>query len=473
MKKSSKIIILSLVLLSFFIGTKTFASVLPIAPATFETGLAFPLAITDTSLTLASANLTNGSTLSGFVCLTIDIQQPNTEYVCGTASSTSPTTIMNLTRGIDTLDGTTSVGFLIQSHRRGADVRITNYPLDTLIGRLLSGITTLDNILSYTGLPTFTGASQLVDKNYVDNIAFSGAGVINATTGARGIVQIATSLQTASSTATGSSGALLVIPSSEATSTFNSATAPLRVVVTNNAGTIDPNFLNLANYTGALPASIATKGMLIATTSQTFYRPLGITSVNVQCVGGGAAGGGFTSTSNGAGSGGGAGGYVRSIVDLTSTPTVAITIGAGGVGNSTSPTAGGTTSFGSFLSVVGGQIGSQSGGSLLITNSGGGGGATYTSAQSASTTIFSAGGMGGTAFGSGATSNILEVSGFGGASFFGGGGYGQSITGSQSGQAGLAGIALGSGGSGAVRSDSGAGAVSGGNGQYGACVITW
>lgn len=243
MKNLKKILIALLSVASLFCVHNVFASVLPIAPAIFETGLSAPLAITDTSLTLASANLSDGTSLSGFVCLTIDTQQPNTEYACGTASSTSPTTIMNLTRGIDVLDGTTSVSFLIQSHRRGADVRITNFPLDTLMGRLLSGVTTFDNILSYTGLPTFTGASQLVDKNYVDTIAFSGAGVINATTGARGIVQIATQTQTASSTATGSSGALLVIPSSNATSTFNVATAPLRVVVTQNSGKIDPNFI--------------------------------------------------------------------------------------------------------------------------------------------------------------------------------------------------------------------------------------
>ena len=57
--------------------------------------------------------------------------------------------------------------------------------------------------------------------------------------------------------------------------------------------------------------------------------------------------------------GGGGGGWMNNMyIDLSSYASIPITIGAGGMANNGSPTAGGTTSFGAFLSANGGEAGS-------------------------------------------------------------------------------------------------------------------
>jgi hypothetical protein len=74
-----------------------------------------------------------------------------------------------------------------------------------------------------------------------------------------GMVQIATQLQAASSTQYGSSGSYVVLSAQNSTSTYNSATAGLRAVITQNNGKIDNNFINggvnpagsIINYIGS------------------------------------------------------------------------------------------------------------------------------------------------------------------------------------------------------------------------------
>lgn len=95
--------------------------------------------------------------------------------------------------------------------------------------------------------------------------------------------------------------------------------------------------------------------------------------VEVLCVGGG--GGGYYPGSGNVRTGGGGGGVVRSIVQVTG--IVAVTIGSGGTGGA-SPTAGGTTSFGSLVSAAGGQpggstFGGASGNGLVSQHAGGAG----------------------------------------------------------------------------------------------------
>ena len=97
--------------------------------------------------------------------------------------------------------------------------------------------------------------------------------------------------------------------------------------------------------------------------------------------GGGGGAGGSCYSSPGVGGQGGASGYATSgTVTLTST-TVAITIGAGGQGgmngsnSSTAPKAGGTTSFGSYLSAAGGSsqsAGGHPGGQVTVSRDGAG-----------------------------------------------------------------------------------------------------
>lgn len=82
----------------------------------------------------------------------------------------------------------------------------------------------------------------------------------------------------------------------------------------------------------------------------TWTRPTGVRYIKVQVQG--AAGGG-----SGHGEGGAAGGYAERFIDVTSTPSVAITIAGGGGGTFYSGAGGnaGGTSFGPFVSASGGH----------------------------------------------------------------------------------------------------------------------
>ena len=167
MKNNLKKLLISYLLISsLFIGIKIYASTIPLAPAVFDTSLSTAISTTDSSMTLAGGKLISGASLSGYTCFTVDVGNPNMEFICGTASGTA---ITSLVRGIDPLDGKTSVTALIFSHRRGADVKITDFPAFSIVRNIANGTDTFPNIISYGSAPTFTSGNQIVTKNYVDN----------------------------------------------------------------------------------------------------------------------------------------------------------------------------------------------------------------------------------------------------------------------------------------------------------------
>ena len=146
-------------------------STIPIAPSLFETSLSSPIGSTDTSMTLASGTLANGATLSGYACFTIDSGNPNVEFVCGTASNTS---ITSLLRGVDTLTGNTSVASLKFSHRRGSDVKITDFPVFSVVRNIVNGNDTLPNTITYATGVTPLNAQDLTTKAYVLSVVSGG-----------------------------------------------------------------------------------------------------------------------------------------------------------------------------------------------------------------------------------------------------------------------------------------------------------
>jgi hypothetical protein len=98
------------------------------------------------------------------------------------------------------------------------------------------------------------------------------------------------------------------------------------------------------------------KGALIDVTSYTtsgsftWTKPSGTTKVYVRVVGGGGGGAGYCES-------GGAGGYAEGFVDVSGVSSVSVTVGAGSAAvayYTTAGTAGGTSSFGSYLSATGG-----------------------------------------------------------------------------------------------------------------------
>lgn len=101
-------------------------------------------------------------------------------------------------------------------------------------------------------------------------------------------------------------------------------------------------------------------GVQTFTASGTYVVPANVTQVEVELWGGGA---GSYASYNAIPSGGGAGGgYGRKrVANLTPGQTIAVTVGVGGTGGTTSggaPTPGGTSSFGSYVSATGGNLNS-------------------------------------------------------------------------------------------------------------------
>ena len=98
----------------------------------------------------------------------------------------------------------------------------------------------------------------------------------------------------------------------------------------------------------------------VFTSNGTWNRPSGITKVKVIVTGGGGGGGGGGATWN-HGAGGDAGGTAIEFIDVSSTASVTVTVGAGGNGGAwnTNGSNGNASSFGSFCSATGGRGGKK------------------------------------------------------------------------------------------------------------------
>lgn len=454
---------------------------LPQNIAFFQTSLASGISSTASTMTLVSATYNNGvSTLaSSTYAFVLDEGTATQEMVQADCTATACT---NMTRGLDFLTGTSSVTSLKFAHRRGASVKITTAPTTLIMGNILAGTDVIPGPIKYSSsIATSTLAadrSSLASAGLVADTAFAGAGVINATTAAKGTVEIATAIETASSTPLGGSGATVVIPASNATSSWSNASlAALKVVVTKNDGTIDGNFITTLststtltstttfsstatssiNFTatssvqvGAFPVWQIGKQHVQFTSNGTFVPPRGIAFVCVQVVGGGGGGGGSDAATVASGGGAGAG-YAIGCYDVSATTSIAITIGAAGsAGVSASGGSGGTSFFSTFASATGGQGGTKGGAGVIVQGSdpgiGSGGNILNGSGQ-------------GSGAGFGTANNI--TGGFGGASLYGGGGR------MNPSNVGLAGASPGSGGSG------GSASSNGGAGAAGQVIITW
>lgn len=213
---------------------------LPQGTGVFETSLVSRIESTDTSMELTANAIRGGGTLSGYNCFTLDEGKAEAENVCGTISGT---TVSSLTRGLSYANGTTTVSGNKFAHRRGANVKITDFPLLQIIRNLLNGEETFENKLAYTSHPTFTSGTQLIDKTYADNLANQGAATSSPDNA--GISEESTKLETASSTPFDANNPHY-ISSENATSTYNAGAAGgngLNVVITQNDNKIDSSFL--------------------------------------------------------------------------------------------------------------------------------------------------------------------------------------------------------------------------------------
>lgn len=184
------------------------------------------------------------------------------------------------------------------------------------------------------------------------------------------------------------------------------------------------------------------QSMQVFTSSGTWTKPSGITKVKVTVVGGGGGAGACQSVStyNPGSAGGGGGGTAIEFIDVSSTSSETVTVGAGGAGGAAGTNngaAGGTSSFGSFCSATGGG-GGEYGADTAWSNvhDGGAGGAgsggdvnidgqTGGDANSASAGTYTRMGDGGGSFmGPGAAKPSYNMSSGIDAAVFGGGGSG-------------------------------------------------
>jgi hypothetical protein len=140
--------------------------------ALYEDNLQDTITASQTTLTLVRGTDKSGTALSGTFGFIIDEGTTLEEFVIGTASGTAVT---GLQRGISVTDGKTEVTALKKAHRKGATIKMTNYPILGRLNRQLSGLESLDSFLYYTTstiLPTLDG--QLATKYYVDQVGAGG-----------------------------------------------------------------------------------------------------------------------------------------------------------------------------------------------------------------------------------------------------------------------------------------------------------
>lgn len=224
---------------------------------------------------------------------------------------------------------------------------------------------------------------------------------------------------------------------------------------------------------GIIGPSVAIPTTSVFTANGTWTKPVGLAYADITGCGGGGAGGGAAVTAAGEtsmGGGGGGGATARMRLSAAQLPaTVAVTRGAGGTGVAgANGNAGGTTSFGTLLTIPGGSPGAFRAASAVAHGiEAGNGGSTLGGTLAASALVHS-GTAGTTGWGSG---NALGVSGSGGASHLGGGGRGRRTVSSGQSLAGLAGLNYGGGGAGSINAASVATAIAGAAGAPGVLFV--
>ena len=226
---------------------------LPSGTALFETSLQAPITSTAVTMTVRANSVSGGNTLTGYQCFTIDEGSAQAEFVCGTISGT---TISSMTRGVDPITATSTNSALQFAHRRGANVKITDFPLIQVMRNIINGgesfpnALTFDGKLTYSSAPSITGTLDIITKDYADAIANQGAAT--ATEAVGGIVELATAIEAASSTDNGVTRPM-VLQSKYATTSPDTTTSPL-IVMAEVGGKIKQAWLNLTEaftWTGA------------------------------------------------------------------------------------------------------------------------------------------------------------------------------------------------------------------------------
>ena len=257
------------------------------------------VASTDSSIVLTNLVLPDGSTkitMSNFGSIGYATLEPGTSkeesisFTGITQNANGTATLTGVLRGLRFVYPYDQVLANEKSHAGGSILVITNSSAyysqfvaknsdGTIAGNITFASTSVPTIDS--SLPgTITLAQQLATKSYVDNVALVSAP--NADTVTRGVVQIATNTDVASSTGLGSTGARVVIPSSAASSSPYTNQVGI-IPATQNNGKISQSYLDLtqnANITGQYTFGGATTTVKGFEASSTAANPLKLNGLN-------------------------------------------------------------------------------------------------------------------------------------------------------------------------------------------------
>lgn len=173
MKSLLKSVLISLGLILSFTGV-SYATTLPdYTPATFETYLSSQQAVSDTTMILSKGTLNDGQLLSGYQCFVVDSSSPSQEYECGTVSSASASgaIVSNVIRGLDYLAGTSTEASQTFLHRRGADVKVSDFPILNYLTRIFNGS---DSATSPLNGVYATASSTFVTNGRLNDVAIAG-----------------------------------------------------------------------------------------------------------------------------------------------------------------------------------------------------------------------------------------------------------------------------------------------------------
>src|SRR3990167_3503873 len=172
------------------------------------------------------------------------------------------TACTNITRGISSITGTSTVTALKKAHRRGASVKITDGPFLVQLSNIVRGSQNIVGLLRYESTAAgCTNPTDICAKTYVDATANAGAATSTESNG--GIVELGTQLEMASSTDNGATQPT-VVQSKYGTSTPSGTSySGLYFPVTKNNGKLSQLFLDLTE-------SFTFSGGLLNTASSTF-----------------------------------------------------------------------------------------------------------------------------------------------------------------------------------------------------------
>ena len=199
MKKPLIILHISLIVSIGFMGYQVyrlkqqgFGATIPTVVALFEDSLQSKITSSAASITLVRGTDKEGNNLSGTISFTIDEGTSVEEFVTCSASGTALT---SCSRGLSVVSPASASAALQNSHRRGASIKVTNYPQLAILSRILNGTDSVPNTLYYPGAQDLSAASSsvLIHKQYADDLAFAGAPDASLTV--KGILEVATVAQ--------------------------------------------------------------------------------------------------------------------------------------------------------------------------------------------------------------------------------------------------------------------------------------